>query len=199
VKNKHRHNEDGTITIFVESKRLKKIAEILIDTEDLAKFKDFGRTWSLRGHLPDLYAVTSIPHPEGGWRCHTDGRRKRRKSLSMHNFILGECPPGLITDHIDGNRYNNCKNNLRWVTQAENAQNCRLRSDNTSGFKGICWYNKRRWKAGISLDKRRRHIGYFDTKEEAAEAYDRAVVKYREIINPERQLNFPHKLDEYLN
>ena len=72
-------------------------------------------------------------------------------------------------DHHDHDRANNCWNNLRPATDPEQVWNQGLRKTNTSGFRGV--YRNRLvngWAAQIG----RRHLGYFDTPEEAAAVYE---------------------------
>lgn len=71
-----------------------------------------------------------------------------------------------ICDHIDRNKSNNSLSNLRWVSRGENAVNSKVRSDNTSGLKGVIKQGKR-WKA-VCQNK---YLGVFETKELAYEAY----------------------------
>ena len=79
-------------------------------------------------------------------------------------------------DHIDGNRKNNHVSNLRWATRSENLRNSFLRSDNKSGHKGVDWCESRnKWRACIRLNSKHTHLGYFETKEEAAAAYQAAA------------------------
>ncbi len=116
--------------------------------------------------------------------------------LQMHHLILGKPAKGKQTDHIDGNGLNNCKSNLRHVTPAENSWNTVRK--NKTGYKGVRRYKVEVYKYGCKLGSK--HIdSWLDTPEEAAEAYDRVVVRERPIVNPERQLNFPERLEEYLN
>ncbi len=71
-------------------------------------------------------------------------------------------------DHIDGNGLNNKWDNLREVTQGQNACNQKVRSDSTSGVKGVSYDKKRgMWYVYIDVDKKRKHLGRYDTKGEA--------------------------------
>jgi hypothetical protein len=71
-------------------------------------------------------------------------------------------------------------NNLRIATQAENMANSNIRSDNTSGFKGVTFDKvRRKWKSRIHIDSREIFLGRFKTQEEAAHAYNAAALEYR--------------------
>ena len=71
-------------------------------------------------------------------------------------------------DHIDNNRLNNSLDNLRWATIRENSMNTKIRSNNTSGVKGVIWNNHRqKWGASIKIDGKSINLGNFSTKEEA--------------------------------
>lgn len=92
-------------------------------------------------------------------------------------------------DHIDHNGFNNHYKNLRWVSSSENNRNKNLTSSNTSGYKGVSFdkcLNK--WRSTYSMNYKKKHIGYFKTKEESAKAYDKKMLE----VDPEHcVLNFP--------
>ena len=76
------------------------------------------------------------------------------------------------TDHRDLDRLNNRRDNLRPASSSENKANVSLRSDNTSGFKGVSWWKDRnKWRADGMISKKQVHLGTFDTAEAASEAY----------------------------
>ncbi len=103
-------------------------------------------------------------------------KTKSRPRIWMHRLIMNT-PKELVPDHKDGNGFNNQKNNLRNCTQQQNRFNSFNRNDNTSGYKGVCFVNKK-WRSRIGLNGKRIHLGYFNTKEEAYEAYKIAAKKY---------------------
>ena len=74
-------------------------------------------------------------------------------------------------DHIDNNKLNNNLINLRWATTSENAMNTGIKSNNTSGVKGVSLKLKtNKWVASIKLDGVSIHIGCFDNLEDAKQA-----------------------------
>jgi hypothetical protein len=82
-------------------------------------------------------------------------------------------------DHRDTNRGNNRWLNLREATNSENGCNRAAPSSNTSGSKGVSWYSPRgKWRAAITVHGRQRCIGYFDKKEDAAAAYQKAAISH---------------------
>jgi len=106
-----------------------------------------------------------------------DGKKVK---LRMHRVIL-DAPPGLLVDHIDGNKLNNLKSNLRLCTHQENQQNRSKYSNNTSGYKGVVKLNDcNRWIASIWHNGSRIHLGTFTSPELAHDAYKAAALKYHE-------------------
>jgi len=112
--------------------------------------------------------------------------------ISVHTIILERIlgrslEKGELVDHIDLNPLNNRRNNLRLADKRKNATNAKKRSDNKSGYKGVCWSKPaKRWRAyGKKLGKQI-HLGYFDTPELAHEAYKKfAAIEYGEYARYE--------------
>jgi AP2 domain-containing protein len=118
-----------------------------------------------------------------GWRWgvfngYAGGKRGRHKFIYLHRLILGTTAPSV--DHRDGDTMNNRRYNLRPTTQKGNGANHKtLNKNNTSGFRGVTFSKaKRRWRAQIKSDYRVRHLGYFNTPEKAARAYDEAAKEH---------------------
>jgi len=89
-------------------------------------------------------------------------------------YVHGRWPVDEI-DHKNGIRDDNRLKNLREATRAENQQNRSIISSNTSGYPGVDW-NKRKmkWRARISINGQKKWLGYFDSPENAATAYQDA-------------------------
>lgn len=143
----------------------------LVDDEDydhLCVFK-----WCFDG---SGYAIRGVTLPNG-----------RRSTIRMHRHIMGN-PKGLEIDHIDNNRLNNQRSNLRICTRVENSCNMSKPKINTSGYKGLRFCKRtNKWVAQIKHHKIARSIGYFNTKEEAARAYDKAA---KDLHGSFAKLNF---------
>lgn len=93
-------------------------------------------------------------------------------------IVTGKWPP-VRTDHLDLNRTNNEWENLRPADSTQNQGNRGLDRNNTSGFKGVSWdKSKGRWEAYIGIRGRKKNLGYFKEKEEAAAAYWKAAKEY---------------------
>lgn len=108
--------------------------------------------------------------------------------ISMHQEILGLLP-GLIVDHINGNTLDNTRENLRYVTPSQNAQNRRKRDGTTSDFKGVTVVPAK-YRARIRLEDGIKNLGDYDDEETAARMYDLAAIKY---FGRHAKLNFPRK------
>lgn len=106
-------------------------------------------------------------HPQG-YACRTTWDASNRKwvTVLMHRLIAGT-PDHLQTDHINRDRLDNRRTNLRNVTPSVNTWNQGIRRDNRSGVRGVCFdRTRRKWKATYG----KRSLGRFDTFAEAVAA-----------------------------
>tara|TARA_R110000765_G_scaffold45787_1_gene94617 strand:+ start:52 stop:537 length:486 start_codon:yes stop_codon:yes gene_type:complete len=95
----------------------------------------------------------------------------------LHRVIMGE-PDGMDIDHIDGDRLNNRRSNLRICTRQQNGMNLKISKKNKSGVKGVSWHKDlNKWHAQIQCNKKI-HLGYFDDFYEAVRVRQEAEEKY---------------------
>ncbi len=91
----------------------------------------------------------------------------------MHRQITGVTDPKIKVDHKDHDGLNNIIDNLRVCEHGLNLANSRISTKNTSGYKGVSWYEPtRKWRARIHFECKLHFIGYFLAKEDAAKAYE---------------------------
>lgn len=132
----------------------------LIDKEDLPIVAD--RRWrkSQQG-----YAVSYYVKDDG-----TEGL------LRMHRLIH---PPseGKVVDHINGNKLDNRKSNLREATHSQNGMNRKPNKNSSHGYKGAV-EESGKYVSRISIEGKSIYIGTFNTAEEAAKAYNIKAIEY---------------------
>jgi hypothetical protein len=139
---------------------------------DAADYERFNRwNWNMAG---------------GGYAA----RVENGTTVLMHRLIM-KPPKGMVVDHADGNRCNNCRSNLRVCTRKENQRNIRKQRGARSPFKGV-YYDMRRGKifAQYYFEGRAQWLGYFETGLDAARAHDHAVVQ---TFGEFARVNFPRE------
>ncbi len=123
------------------------------------------------------------------WKTNNSGYVRRTKTLSnngnktfktvyLHRYVLNE-PSGKEVDHINKNKLDNRRENLRLVTHSQNHWNTNAQSNSKSGIKGVS-YSKVRdlWCAFIKVNGKNINLGGFLDKHSAKVAYGYAVAKY---------------------
>lgn len=127
--------------------------------------------------------VAGVTDADGYHRIRINGRAYLSHRLAWL-YVYGSFP-SIGLDHMNRNKQDNRINNLREATKAENAQNVSKRKDNTSGLVGVHFHKaNRKWIAYISVNKQRKHLGVFDSAEDAHEAYAKAKLQLH-TFNPE--------------
>lgn len=126
----------------------------------------------------DLADTTWTLH-KSGKICYALHHRDNAIAIKMHRVILERMEDGKPlekgeeVDHIDGNGLNNQRHNLRRATRSQNSMNRGVRSDNTTGSKGVNWeQSSQKYRVRIGVNGRRFHVGRFDSLEEATQAYE---------------------------
>jgi hypothetical protein len=144
----------------------------LVDAEDFARVSAFE--WRETSHG---YAYRYV-----------DGA-----NVYMHRFVL-DATPDMDVDHINGEKLDNRRANIRLATAGQNLANQRTQQrDKTSRFKGV--YKSSLcdgWVAQVKVAQHARYLGRFATEEQAARAYDAAA---RELFGEFARPNFPNEAE----
>ena len=127
-----------------------------VDDDDFEWLNQWKWSADVRSHT--VYAVRRDRDEEGFF------------PVLMHRQIMGY--PDDTVDHKDRNGINNQRENLRTATGAQ--QQANKQGYGASGVKGVTLHHGR-WRATIAVNKVQRHLGRFNTIEEAAAAYDQAI------------------------
>jgi hypothetical protein len=150
-----------------------------VDPEDYDRFKD--HEWYAAGCAPHFYANRLVRKGNAG----------KTKFLAMHREIMNP-PEGIFIDHINRDKMDNRKANLREATYSQNGANRpKFNRPANSKYKGVSLQKtktKRTWQATICVNRKRIYLGTFYNEIEAAKAYDQAAKKHHGEF---AYLNFP--------
>ena len=97
----------------------------------------------------------------------------KSNTIFMHR-IINDTPLGMNTDHINGNKVDNRKNNLRNATDSQNSFNS-YKKGKKNKYKGVYKTKSGRWAAKIEINYKQKHLGTFDNPECAAKSYNSAA------------------------
>lgn len=132
----------------------------IVDEDDFERLSVYKWCVSARG-----YAVRNI-FPN-----------KIQKTEHMHKVIFGR--DNTQVDHINQDKLDNRKSNLRPCNHSQNGANSSLRKLNTTGYKGVVWDGSRnKYRAQITFNNKSMCIGRFETAIEAAKAYNRKAKEF---------------------
>jgi uncharacterized protein with HEPN domain len=151
IKNKY---DNSPFKIPLRNREGVIVEYVLVDEDDYEKVNKYK--WSLSNNG---YAQGSI----------------NGKIIQLHHFVFKKPENGNVIDHINQDRLNDAKLNLREISRSENSHN-QIKNTNiesTSKYKGVCWSkNENKWKSQCVFKKKIEFLGYFESEEEAAKAYD---------------------------
>lgn len=110
-------------------------------------------------------------------RCRRKKEPARNYQTLMHRLIT-KCPKNRQVDHINGNRLDNRRKNLRIIKIEENGFNRGINKNNTSGYRGVYWNTIcKKWGAQIMLNRKNHYLGLFTNPIDASQAYESTARK----------------------
>ena len=149
---------DDYAELILYNKQCEEIERVYIDLDDIEGVQKYK--WCLSNTGYDITRTTNNEY------------------VLMHRFITN-CPDNLVVDHINHNKLDNRKCNLRTCTSQENNKNIGRRCDNSSGITGVYWDKRRnKWYGQICINGKKKFLGYYTTKEEAIETRKQAEIEY---------------------
>jgi hypothetical protein len=145
--------------------------QFIVDDDKAEIIKDYY--WCVSKESVDtsnqlLYAV--------GWKS---PKAKGQAAVRLHR-LLTSAPKGTFVDHINGNTLDNRLENLRITDHTTNMRNTRKRKTGSSIYKGVCFRPSRtdKWEARVYFKGKTVALGYYQTEEQAALAYNNALDFY---------------------
>jgi hypothetical protein len=130
------------------------------------------------------YVVEAHWQLDGRGYAFVCGPRPRREHIKLHRVLLAPIPAGMEVDHINRDRLDNRRANLRLVTRSQNTQNSLTHA--RSGYRGVHQKGSH-WRACVNTHRHNQHLGMYNTPEEAARAVDRFNIEHGSLA----PLNFP--------
>ncbi len=122
------------------------------------------------------YKWQVMKHRSGPLARRSEWDNGKMKMTLMARQIMN-APAGMVVDHVDHDRLNNQRANLRVCTPAQNRHNSRKpKGSYSSRWKGVCWSKrKKKWEASIRVGPKLFWLGYFAEEDDAGRAYNRAA------------------------
>lgn len=112
-----------------------------------------------------------------GWVQTNVVKDGKRTTLKLHHLVMGTPPPDYCIDHVNGDPLDNRRCNLRLCTLAQNRQH-QTKVRGAVEYRGVM-PNGKRYRAVLTHDGVKYHLGTFDTPEEAAAAYNAKAAELR--------------------
>lgn len=147
-----------------------KVIELTKGFATIVDDEDFDLLAQYRWSIHNLGYAARTPKMVGGIRP--------TKRVLMHRQIMN-APDGVEVDHINGNKLDNRRCNLRFANHAQNGMNRGPRSDSSTGVKGVYFSKqKKKFHAEIRSNGVKKNLGFYTDLKEASDAYDRGAILY---------------------
>lgn len=143
-----------------------------VDDEDFERLTQ----WKWRYGGQHSYAVRT--------QYYHDGTRGRGRTIQMHRVVMN-ASKGVMIDHINGDKLDNRKENLRFCNNGQNQSNSPSKRRSSSTYKGVN-FHRNKWRATITVNKKGIHLGTYDSEEKAAMAYN---AKAKEMFGEFAKIN----------
>lgn len=149
------HNDYAEVILY--DNKCNIIGSTLIDIEDVEKVKNIK--WCI---MSKGYVIGTM----------------QNKRILLHRFLMN-CPSDMTVDHINRNKLDNRKSNLRICTMQENDFNKPILKNNTSNVTGVNFSEKMgKWRAYININRKQINLGWFANKEDAIRVRKQAEIEY---------------------
>jgi hypothetical protein len=147
------------------------------------------------GKYTAIVSVIDSDLADFNWKVHVkeNGQYAKRKlvqnngkhtSVLLHRVIMERMLGRPLyaheqVDHINRNGLDCTRANLRVANSVQNAANRKRNKNNKSNYKGVSWNERdKKWRAQIQVDKKKIHLGSYNTPEEAHLAYCESAAKH---------------------
>lgn len=146
------------------------------------------------GNVKSMYKSTRVINKEirylkkklhNGYEVVNLYKNKKQSTISVHRLVAEAFLPNTknkkCVNHKDFNKSNNNLDNLEWATHRENLRHKNAVGNFTSKYFGVC-YDKRmeKWYAGITSNRKQKHIGFFNSEYDAHLAYEKELSKLKQ-------------------
>lgn len=164
---------------MIDQKRLKQILEYKPETgvflwKERRVTHKAVRAWNTRCAGKEVGSIHGALSGRSYKRTSIEGRSYYLHRLAFL-YMTGEWPPGEV-DHADRDPANNAWSNLRCATRAQNSANKRGYRTSQSGVKGVYFVPRTgRWQSKIGVGGKSKHLGTFDSIDDAEAAYRAAA------------------------
>jgi hypothetical protein len=154
--------------------RLGNIFHVKIDVDDIIRLKEYGKPWHVAKSPRGSYYV---------YCCLCIGENNKGKRIyreyALHSFILGiEFGSNIHVDHINHDKLDNRKINLRPTNNSKNNQNREKRNiNNKTGYRNVCLCEGK-YRVQLQVEGKSTVLGSFDTIEESSIFAEKMREKY---------------------